>query len=173
MTMRKSTRSILFLGALAALLVAAVFAELAHERKLAPAPLTALDPATVERIEVQCTGCRTRKFERDGSGWRMLEPYALPANPDAIARLLAIARAPVRVRLSLRNYDLAKLGLDPAQITLTLDDLVITIGDGDPIEHDRYVRIGDELLRVPDRFSARLLEAPESELANPADAHKD
>jgi hypothetical protein len=29
------------------------------------------------------------------------------------------------------------------------------------------VRIGAELLRVPDRFSARLLESPESELLDP------
>lgn len=171
--MRKSKRSILFLGGLVALLAATVYAELAHERTAAPAPLTALDPAAISHIEVRCNICRTRKFERTPTGWHMLEPFAAPANPDAIARLLAIARAPVRARLSLPDYDLAKLGLDPAQITLTLDGLVITIGDGDPIEHDRYVCIGDELLRVPDRFSARLLEAPESELANPADAKKD
>lgn len=171
--MRKTTRSIVFLTALAVLLAAAVWAELERERALVPMPLTALDPAAISRIEVRCNTCRTRRFERDASGWRMLEPYALPANPDAVARLLAIARAPVRARLSLRDYDLAKLGLDPAQITLTLDDLTIVIGDGDPIEHDRYVRISDELLRVPDRFSARLLEAPESELADPAAAGKD
>jgi hypothetical protein len=169
--MRKTTRSIVFLAALAALLAAFVWAELERERALVPVPLTALDPAAVQRLEVRCTGCRTRRFVRNASGWHMLEPYALPANPDAIARLLAIARTPVRSRLSLRDYDLAKLGLDPAQITLTLDDLTIAIGDGDPIEHDRYVRIGDELLRLPDRFSARLLETPESELANPDAAH--
>jgi hypothetical protein len=72
----------------------------------------------------------------------------------------------------LRGYDLAKLGLDPPRITLQLNDLSIAFGDEDPIEHDRYVRIGDELLRVPDRFSARLLETPESELADPAAAQK-
>lgn len=153
-----------------ALLAAGVYAELARERAQVPAPLTAIDPATISRIQVSCGSCRTRRFERDAAGWRMLEPYALPANADAVAHLLAIAHASVRMRQPLRNYDLAKLGLDPARITLQLDDLTIGFGDEDPIEHDRYVRIGDELLRVPDRFSARLLETPESELADPAAA---
>jgi hypothetical protein len=170
--MRKTTRSILLLGLAVALLAAGVYAELVHERVLAPALLTTLDPATISRVEVRCSSCRTRRFERDAGGWRMLEPYSLPANADAVAHLLAVAHASVRMRQPLRGYDLAKLGLDPARITLQLNDLSIAFGDEDPIEHDRYVRIGDELLRVPDRFSARLLETPESELADPAAVQK-
>jgi hypothetical protein len=162
--MRKATRNTLVLAAAVALLAIAVYAELAHERTLAPKPLTEIEPATVHRLEVSCTHCRTRRFARDENGWRMLEPYALPADAEAIARLLAIAHAPVHERHPLRDYDAAKLGLEPAQITLTLDDLVIAIGGEDPIDHDRYVRIGQDMLRVPDRFGARLLEAPEGEL---------
>ncbi|MDR3390057.1 MAG: DUF4340 domain-containing protein [Rudaea sp.] len=153
-----------FLVAAVTLLGVAVYAELAHERVLVPQPLTGIDPAVVRSIEVRCAACRTRRFARDKSGWRMLEPYALPADAEAVARLLAIAHAPVQERHPLHDYDPAKLGLEPAQITLKFDDLVIAIGGENPIDHDRYVRIGDELLRVPDRFGARLLEAPESEL---------
>jgi hypothetical protein len=170
--MRKTTRSSVFLAATVALLAAAVYAELGREQRIALAPLTRLDPATVQRLEVRCQTCRTRRFARSADGWQMLEPYALPANADAVAHLLAIARAPVRQRLRLSEYDLAKLGLSPAQFTLTFDDVVVSIGGEDSIEHDRYVRVGDELLRVADRFSARLLEAPERELADPAAAQK-
>ena len=166
--MRKSTRSTLFLAFAVTLLAVAVYAELIRERAMLPAALTTLNPATVQTVQVQCNGCVARKFERTPHGWRMLEPFALPANADAVVRLLAVARAPVRERLHLRDYDLAKLGLAPAQITLTLDATVIEIGGEDPIDHDRYVRVGNELLRVPDRFSARLLETPESEVADPS-----
>ena len=76
-------------------------------------------------------------------------------------------RASVRTRAKLADYDAAKLGLEPPQFTVVANDTRIDIGGEDPIDHDRYVRIGDELLRVPDRFSARLLEAPESELLDP------
>jgi len=170
--MRKATRSILLLTALVVLLGAGVYAELGHEQASARAPLTKLDPSTVQRLEVRCQTCRTRRFARGADGWRMLEPYALAADADAVAHLLAIARAPVNKRLQLRDYDLAKLGLSPPQFTLTFDDVVVMIGGEDSIDHDRYVRVGDELLRVPDRFSARLLEAPERELADPAAAQK-
>ena len=170
--MRKTTRNTLLLAALAALLAAAVYAELGYERNGTRAPLTTLDPATVQHLEVRCDTCRTRRFARSADGWHMLEPYALPADADAVAHLLAIARAPVNRRLQLHEYDLAKLGLSPAQFTLTFDDTVVSIGGEDSIEHDRYVRVGDELLRISDRFSARLLEAPERELADPSSATK-
>ena len=153
------------------LLGAGVWAELGRERALAVQPLTALDPASVQRLEIRCRDCTTRRFERDSAGWRMLEPYAQPANADAVARLLAIVRAPVRTRAALSDYDAAKLGLAPAQFILKYDDVTIEIGNEDPIEHDRYAHVGEELLRVPDRFSARLLESPESELADPKSAH--
>jgi hypothetical protein len=171
--MRKTTRNIFFLAVAVALLAVAVYVELGHEKTSGQAPMTRLDPATVQRLEVRCDTCRTRRFARSVDGWRMLEPYALPADADAVAHLLAIARAPVRQRLRLQEYDLAKLGLSPPQFTLTFDDVVVSIGGEDSIEHDRYVRVGDELLRVADRFSARLLEAPERELAaDPNSAQK-
>ena len=170
--MRKANRNVIVLAVLAAVLGAAVYAELRQERKAVERGLRTLDPATVQRLEVRCDTCRTRRFARSAEGWRMLEPYALPANADAVAHLLAIARAPVHQRLQLRDYDLAKLGLSPPQFTLAFDDVVVTIGGEDSIDHDRYVRVGDELLRVPDRFSARLLEAPERELADPNSAPK-
>jgi hypothetical protein len=169
--MRKSTRSILFLALAVIALGAAVYVELEREIHLAMQPLTALDPASVKRVEILCAAvCRNRRFEQTDAGWQMLEPFAKPADSEAIRRLLAVARAPIRVRLQLRDYDLAKLGLAPPQIVLKLDDVRIDVGDEDPIEHDRYIRVGDTLVRVPDRFSARLLEAPESEVADVAPA---
>ena len=170
--MRKSARSILFLGVAVAVLGAAVWAELERERGFAPQPLTTLDPASVRQIEIRCHDCQTRRFERAADGWRMLEPYAQAANAEAVARLLAVTHASVRTRAPMREYDPAKLGLAPAQFTLRFDGVTIEIGNEDPIEHDRYVRMGEELLRVPDRFSARLLESPESELAAPPPAEK-
>ena len=165
--MRKSTRSLLILAVAAIALGVAVYVELARELRLAPQPLTALDPASVTHLEIHCRSCTTRVFDRVDGVWHMRTPHDAPANPEAVARLLAIVRANVRTRAKLADYDAAKLGLEPPQFTVVANDTRIDIGGEDPIDHDRYVRIGDELLRVPDRFSARLLEAPESELLDP------
>lgn len=172
--MRSPTRNLILLALGVALLGAAVYAQLEHERALAPQPVTALDTDKVRRLEIVCLSvCRSRRFERNEAGWQMLEPYAQPARAEAIAHLLAVARAPARMRANAHDYDLSKLGLAPPLLTLRLDDSVIAVGDEDPIEHDRYMLVGAELLRVPDRFSARLLEAPEGELAEPPPATKD
>ncbi|MBS0571047.1 MAG: DUF4340 domain-containing protein [Proteobacteria bacterium] len=168
--MRKSTRSLLILAASVIALAAAVYAELARERGLAPQPVTRLDPASVTHLQIRCQSCTTRVFERVDGAWQMRVPQAASANPEAVARLLAVLRAPVRTRAPMANYDAAKLGLDPPQISVIADATRIDIGGEDPIDHDRYVRVGDELLRVPDRFSARLLESPESELLEPMPA---
>lgn len=165
--MRRSTRSLLVLAIAVAVLAAAVYAELARERGLAPQPLTALDPVAVTHLEIHCQSCVTRVFERVDGVWRMRAPHDAAANPDAVDHLLAVLRAPVRTRAKMAGYDAAKLGFDPPLITVIADAVRIDIGGEDPVDHDRYVRIGAELLRVPDRFSARLLESPESELSDP------
>lgn len=165
--MRKSTRSSLFLSLTVVVLGAAVYAELAHERGLAPQPLTSLDPASIAHLEIRCQSCTARAFERVDGVWWMKQPFDAKAEPEAVARLLAVVNAPVRTRAPMAGHDAAKLGLDPPRIAVTVDGTRIDIGGEDPIDHDRYVHVGDELLRVPDRFSARLLEAPESELLDP------
>lgn len=165
--MRRANRQLLWLALGVGVLGAAVYAEIERERTLLPQPLTAIDPARVQRLSVECASvCRSRRFERNANGWQMLEPFAKPANAEAVEHLLAIARAPVRVKLQGNAVDAAKLGLAPPLVVLRVDDVAIALGDEDPIEHDRYMQVGDTFARVADRFSARVFEAPENELAN-------
>ncbi|MGA9334948.1 MAG: hypothetical protein WBV39_11780 [Rudaea sp.] len=166
--MRNSSRNLLLLAILTAVIGAAVYAQIHHEQEqLRTRRLSEIDAAGISHVSVSCMDCRTRRFERNGDGWRMLEPFVLPASTVAVKRLIAVARSPVHEWLSMRDHDPTKLGLAPPRITLTLDGTIIKIGNEDPIDHDRYVRIGDKLARVPDRFSARLLESPQSELTDP------
>jgi len=165
--MRRANRQLLLLALGVGVLGIAVYAEIERERTLLPPPLTAIDLARVQRLSVECTAvCRSRRFERRADGWQMLEPYAQAANAEAVAHLLAIARAPVRVKLQGNAVDAEKLGLAPPLAVLRVDDVAIALGDEDPIEHDRYMQVGDTFARVADRFSARVFEAPENEIAN-------
>jgi hypothetical protein len=162
--MRKSTRNIVLLAALVAVLGVGIRLELKREEKFLPAPLTSIDPAGVKTLDIRCSDCRTRRFEHRAKGWWMIEPYPLRADDAAVTRLAAVAKAPIRKKLDAGNYALAKLGLDPPRITVKFDAISIEFGDEDPIEHDRYARVGGQLFRVPDRFGARLFESPESEI---------
>ncbi|MEO8011889.1 MAG: hypothetical protein ABI650_09620, partial [Dokdonella sp.] len=79
-------------------------------------------------------------------------------------RLIAIASSPVRVRRRVNEFNLARIGLDPPAMSLELDALEIEVGTADALRGDRYVRIGDVISMVPDRFSPFLMATPESEL---------
>jgi Domain of unknown function (DUF4340) len=162
--MRKSTRNILLLAVVVVALGVGMHLELGREEKFQPAPLTSIDPVGAKSLDVRCAECPTRRFEHRTKGWWMLEPYPVRADDTAVARLASVAKAPVRKKLDVGAYDLAKLGLNPPRITMNIDDVRIEFGDEDPIEHDRYARVGSDVFRVPDRFGARLLESPETEI---------
>jgi hypothetical protein len=162
--MKRRNRTIAFLLAATALLAAAVLAELRRERMLALDPLTTIDVQTVQRLELSCRGCTTRRFEKVGGHWRMREPQAQPADEALVAKLLAIANAPVRFRHAAGELEPGKVGLDPPQATLVIDDTVLRFGATDAIRSDRYVATGHSIALVPDRFSAVLfmVEKPAS-----------
>ena len=167
--MIRRTRTVVFLLAATALLGAAVVAELRHERALALDPLTSIDTAAVHRIEVRCPGCTTRRFEKLGGRWQMREPRVQAADDALVTKLLALAHAPVRFRRAAAELEPAKIGLDPPQATLLLDDVELTFGGTDAIRNDRYVAVRNSIALVPDRFSAILFmaakENPESAAA--------
>lgn len=168
--MRRGARSLLVLAFVAALLGAAVYAELAHERAQAMDPLTAIDLDAVTWLDVACVACGSpRRFEKIGGHWRMRAPFDRAADDAAVERLLAIAHAPVRLRRARGELDPAKLGLEPPQVVLTLDAVSIRFGATDAIDGDRYVDAGgDTIALVPDRFSARLFEPAEREAPSPS-----
>jgi hypothetical protein len=162
--MRKTTRNTLLLAFVVVALGVGVYAEMQREQGMRAVPLTTLDPQNVKTLTLHCTDCRARRFEHRVSGWWMTQPYPLRADAAVVSRLLAIAGAPIRKTLDAKDYDMAKLGLDPPTVTLQLDDVTLEFGGEDPIEHDRYVRAAGKLVRVPDRFGARLMESPEVEI---------
>lgn len=163
--MKRRTRSTLWLLATLAALVAAVQWQVRHERARMSDPLSALDLDAVRRIEVDCRGCEPRRYEKADGAWRMLAPDARAADEQVVARLLAIARAPVRTRYAQGELDPARIGLVPPLATLRLDDVVLAFGTTDAIHGDRYVAVGDGVALVPDRFSVHLFTTPETAAA--------
>ena len=85
-----SRRTLVALGALAALLAAALVIDLARGGG-APAGgriLAGWDPARVRAVRIEHRGRPPVVVERDGDGWRVSQPVAAPADPSAIADLL-------------------------------------------------------------------------------------
>lgn len=164
--MKRRTRSFAMLAGACAVLGAAVWLQVQRERTLARDPLTTIDLAAVRTLRVDCRGCAPRRFERVDGHWQMREPRDVRADEAAVERLLAIATAPVRFRHARGSLDAAKIGLDPPQAVLTLDERALRFGATDAIDGDRYVDTGEAIALVPDRFSALLFEPAEREIAS-------
>ncbi len=163
--MNRQTRTNLILLTMVLLLGAAVLAELKREEWERPAPLSRIDRHAVREVRIECTApCAPRRFEKVQGHWWMRAPYALAADDEAVSRLLSIAALPVRRRHAATELEPARLGLAPPQVVLMLDAARIEFGGTDALNGDRYVRFGDTVSLVPDRFSAWLYAAPESEL---------
>lgn len=162
--MKRRTRTSVFLLATVLLLGAAVYAELRREHALERDPLTRIDLASVHTLEVTCSACKARRFEKVDGHWQMRAPYVQAADDAAVAKLLAIAHAPVRFRHAAGDIEAGKVGLDPAQATLRLDATTLKFGTTDAIHGDRYVEADGTISLVPDRFSALLFAAPENDL---------
>ena len=146
------------------LLCAAAMAELKREEWHLPKPVAALDAKTVQTIVAGCADCPKRRFEKSQGRWWMRQPYDLPASGEAVQRLLAIAGAPARKRHAATEFEAKKLGLEPPRAVLEMGAVRLEFGVTDTINDDRYVRYRDEVLLVPDRFSAWLFAPAENEL---------
>jgi hypothetical protein len=162
--MNRATRTNLLLLGVLCILAAAVYLQVNREVARFEPPLSRLDPASVQTIRVECLHCVARRFERVDGHWQMREPYDLPASDAQVERLLAIAGSVVRSRRPLGDLDAGKVGLDPPLMHLQLDALSLDFGTTDVLNGDRYVRVGDHIAMVPDRFSPFLVAVPASEL---------
>lgn len=123
--------------------------------------LTALDPERIEQVRLERADAERIHLTRSETGWRMISPYPIAADPKQLDRLLPIAAAEDLRALPAAGADLAELGLDPPLVTLWLDDLRLAVGGTEPIAEYRYVQIGGLIHLIDDRFIGRLLAPPE------------
>lgn len=162
--MKRAARINLILIVVVAALGLAVYWQVNKEVTRFEPPLSTLKPEQINEVTVSCLQCVARRFERVDGHWWMREPYKLPADDTQLVRLLSIAASSVRSRRAFSSLNAKKIGLDPPLISLDLGPEHFDIGTTDAFNGDRYVRVGDMIAMVPDRFSPFLIAAPPSEL---------
>jgi hypothetical protein len=159
--MRRQLFINLGLAALVLLLVLAVWQS--PEEGTAPemAGITTLNAAEINSIRIRNSSGEFL-LQRQEPGWHMSHPYEVAANDFLVARLLEIADADSLESFPAPAEELAKFGLEPPQATLDLDSTRIQMGSTNPINNHRYLRIGDNLHLIQDRFPHHLLAAAEA-----------
>ncbi len=143
---------------LVAVLGALAQREIEQERRILT--LTGLDPARIDEIGLERPGKPSIRLLRDGSGWRMESPYQVAANAVRIARFTGIAATPVHRSLP-ETAAAERVGVEPGRVRLTLDGLVLRVGDIEPIDQRRYVAVGGQIHLIDDGFHHHLVAAAE------------
>lgn len=160
----------LLIGVLA--LVAVVYFKPGIETPPSLPPLTTLDSGKIQRIDI-VRGKNTLTLERRDSGWWIVDDKPVAADELQIETLLGLAGAVPERSYAVGELDLAKLKLAPAETTLRLDNQEFQFGATDPLQGLRYVRIGDRVHMLMDRYQ-NILQGQRTQLASrkllPADA---
>jgi hypothetical protein len=160
--MTRQARHTWILVAVVVTLGLAAVGETLRDARNAPRPLLAQPPQRIDAIELSCAACAApRRFQRVQGRWRMVAPWDVAADADAVARLLGIPAIPVRRRFGDVPADPAALGLAPPFATVALGATRIEFGTTEAIDQARYVRVGGDVALVPDRISVTLLAPPE------------
>lgn len=152
-----SSRTLLNLLMLAAVLalVAVTVLKPGIEPEAENPPLTTLDSANVQRIEIE-RGDTVLILERRDGGWWIAGEPTVPADPLQVDLLLRLpGERPLR-SYAAADLDLVQLKLDPGQPRVRIDATEFAFGDTDPLEGLRYVRVGDRVHLIRDSYQSVL-----------------
>ena len=123
------------------------------EPPTAPQPVTTLNPAEVNHIQISRRQRPMLTFTRQADHWLLAGDPPLPASPFQLNALLAILQAETERRYPADTLDLRELGLDPPQATVVLDDrATLLIGNTEPLDNLRYLQYGAIVYLVADRY---------------------
>lgn len=128
------------------------------KKKDEPQPLAAIDAKAVSKIQV--TGRQNFTLEKRDGRWRLTQPLDAPAAENRVEQLLKIPAVASEARYPLDAGQLEKFQLAPPTATLTLDKLTLEFGGSDPIQRQRYVKLGNTLHMAADSFYQHLTAAP-------------
>lgn len=122
----------------------------------APIKLTTVLPEQIKHIQIESAGKPTLTLEKQDGHWRITAPQALPADDGRVNSLLRLVQETSQARFTARPEELRKYKLEHPAIRLTLDKLVFTFGDTDPINGRRYVQIGTTVHLITDMYYYQL-----------------
>jgi hypothetical protein len=113
--------------------------------------LTALDPRSVKRIEFHPPRGEGFALTREGKDWFIEQPR-LRAQPFRVETILELPGAVSAAQLTLADNKDNGFGVDPPQARVLFDETEIAFGLTNPVGLRRYVRVGDAVHLIDDRW---------------------
>jgi hypothetical protein len=157
-----SSRNLLNLVLL--VVIAALVAVVVYEpgKKVPPViKLTTLTKSAITKIEITRPGNPKVVLAKTDSKWRMLEPYAMPANDFKVEAITDLAEAKSTAQYPIKpGENLKQYGLDKPGITVVFNGKdKLEFGKTEPLKYQRYIRHDNTLHLIFDRFYYNLSAA--------------
>jgi len=133
------------------------------EPGLEPAPVAAtlstIDPADITQIHISRLQKPQLQFHREQDSWRIVSDESVPASEFQVRSLIELAGTEAKRSYSLDQLDLSKLELNEPFASVSFNaGLTIEFGNTEPLGGQRYVKVGDKVHLIEDRFQ-HLVEA--------------
>jgi len=130
------------------------------EKKPEPPPptLADLDPESITQVLIEVDG-KTMEFRRNDHGWQMVRPFQAPADDYHMKQLTELPKTTTHASYPLSKEQLAKFGLNPPEITVTLNQTNFRFGVQNPIDFRRYVQVDNGPVQLIDDDIHYLLTA--------------
>jgi hypothetical protein len=129
--------------------------------------LTQLTPDQIQHIRLMSPGHPAVDLEKTNSHWQMLAPFSISANQERIAQLLKILSTQSLANYPIDQVDTQQLQLDTPSLTLIVNDTRMDFGGMAALGNSRYLRIGDSVHLITDRYS-HLARGPATDLVSPS-----
>ena len=159
-----STRTLLNLGlaVLAVALVLVVVYRPGLEPGAAPqAIITDLAHGEVVSITVTRESPEQLTFTKQDGRWHLFTgERELPAAEFQVNALLRLLQATAENYYPAASLDLAQLGLEPPQATVSFNDMQIRFGVTEALEDRRYVQVDDTVYLINDQYQHLLTSEP-------------
>ena len=124
--------------------------------------LTPLSRAAVQRISIEHVDADLIVLERDQGLWRLTAPINARAEDFQVGNLLELVERSAQASYPVAEIPLEQAGLAPPQFRVRFNDITLNFGTTDPLNHQRYVQVGERIHLITD-------VAPSTFDANPAD----
>ncbi len=123
---------------------------------------------SINQIRLVRPGKKELSFQRQNEHWMMLTPKQVEANAPLLQRLSLIADAHCPLCYSSMELDLTRLGLEPPRLRLILNNRVLSFGDTESLNQNRYIRVDDSVYLCGDLYYPLLTGPAAGFMATPA-----
>lgn len=106
--------------------------------------LSSLKAKDINTIIIERKDIGSIKLNKRDNVWFLQEPYQLPANPQRVDTVTALAEKRSYSRFQVMDEELSRYHLDDPLVAIWLNESKFVIGSNDPINQQRYAMNIDE-----------------------------